>query len=74
MTPTTSHTQFLTKGKLTNFVIFSRSDDPDIEFHRLYYRCYIFSQHKSQGTFGNLTLQVIGLKSRLIFGEISCHA
>ena len=74
MTPTTSHTQFLTQGKLTNFVFCSRSDDPDIEFHRLYYRSYIFSQHKTQGPFGNMTLQVIGLKSRLIFGTFSCHA
>ena len=48
-TPTTSHTQFLTQGKLTNFVFCSRSDDPDIEFYRLYHRTNIFSQHKSQG-------------------------
>ena len=49
MTPTTSHTQFLTKGKLTNFVFFPRSDDPDIEFHHLYHRIYILPPHKSQG-------------------------
>ena len=45
MTLTTSHNQFTSKSKLTNFVFFPRSDDPDIEFHHLYHRKDIFSHN-----------------------------